>query len=152
RALGQPTGSAIYFAVDFDARRQALLPIDQYFRGIAAGFAAASGGNAEYKVGVYGSGAVCDALKGTGLAQYSWLSNATAWDGALVYEGWDIRQGGRLEALSFNHDTDEAREEYGGFRLAADDRAAPSDGGARSDVVAPRGPQEGQWLTAATTQ
>ena len=61
RAVGQPAGSAIYFAVDFNA--QLLEPIDEYFHGIAAGMAAASGGNAGYAIGVYGSGAVCDELK-----------------------------------------------------------------------------------------
>jgi hypothetical protein len=36
-AVGQPAGSAIYFAVDFNAPSQSLRPINQYFRGIAAG-------------------------------------------------------------------------------------------------------------------
>ncbi len=151
RAVAQPAGSAIYFAIDFDARSQALAVVDQYFRGIAAGFATASGGKAEYKVGVYGSGAVCDAVKRAGLAQYSWLSNSIAWAGVLGYDGWNIRQGRRLAELSFNHDSDEARDEYGGFRLADHDLAVPRDSVARSDVIAPRAPQEGQWLTTAIT-
>ncbi len=44
RAIGQPAGSAIYFAVDFNARGQLLDDIDAYFRGIAAGLAMAGGG------------------------------------------------------------------------------------------------------------
>ncbi len=123
RAVGQPAGSAIYFAVDFNA--QALAPIEQYFRGIAAGLAAASGGGAEYRVGVYGSGAVCGAVKEAGLAQYSWLSNSIAWAGSLDYNDWNIRQGDRSAVLSFNHDSDEARDEYGGFRIADYAIAAP---------------------------
>ncbi|HJU20613.1 MAG TPA: glycoside hydrolase domain-containing protein [Stellaceae bacterium] len=126
KAVGQPAGSAIYFAIDFDA--QALDPIDQYFRGIAAGLAAASGGAAEYKVGVYGSGTVCEAVRQAGLAQYSWLSNSIAWAGSLNYNDWNIRQGGRLAGLSFNHDADEARDDYGGFRLAQSEIAAPYAG------------------------
>src|SRR5438128_2278993 len=63
KAVGQPAGSAIYFAVDFDARGADIIPVDQYFRGITSGLAAASGGKSDYKVGVYGSGAVCDSLK-----------------------------------------------------------------------------------------
>ena len=63
KGVGQPPGSAIYFAVDFDATVADIYPIDQYFRGITAGLAASSGGTSEYKVGVYGSGAVCDAVK-----------------------------------------------------------------------------------------
>jgi Rv2525c-like, glycoside hydrolase-like domain len=117
RAIGQPAGSAIYFAVDFDAKSRLLASIDDYFRGIGAGLAAASGGSPDYTIGVYGSGAVCDALKRAGLAQYSWLSHSIAWTGSIGYEDWNIRQGGRLPELSFNHDADEARDEYGAFRV-----------------------------------
>jgi hypothetical protein len=127
-----------------------LEPVDRYFRGIEASLAAQGGGIAEYKVGVYGSGAACDAVRQAGLAQYSWLSNSTAWAGSLSYDGWDIRQGERLADLSFNHDSDEARSEYGGFRLANYDIAAPYDGVAAGDIV-PQARQEGRWLTTAIT-
>jgi len=117
KAVGQPAGSAIYFAVDFDATGADMDPIDQYFRGITAGLAASNGGTSEYKVGVYGSGAVCDSVKRTGLAQYAWLSNSTAWAGRS-FAGWNIRQGRPYANLGFNHDSNEARDDYGGFRLA----------------------------------
>jgi hypothetical protein len=114
KAIGQPAGSAIYFAIDFNAHE--LEPAKEYFRGIAAGLTAASGGRAEYKVGVYGSGAVCDAIKRAGLARYSWLTKATSWDGSLDYDDWNIKQGEALP-FSFDNDSDEARGDYGGFRL-----------------------------------
>ena len=139
RAIGQPAGSAIYFAVDFNA--QWLFPIDQYFHGIAAGLDAANGGHPGYAVGVYGSGLVCDALKRSGLARYCWLSNAFAWDGSTEYEEWDIRQGAPSPELSFNQDADEARDEYGAFQVAAAGAATPS---AVGDLTASRAPQEGQ--------
>jgi len=119
KAVGQPGGSAIYFAVDFDARGADIVPIDQYFRGITNGLAAAGAGRPEYKVGVYGSGAVCESLKGRGLAQYAWLTNSTAWAGTMNYADWNIRQGRPYATLGFiNHDSNEARDDYGGFRLA----------------------------------
>ena len=114
KAIGQPAGSAIYFAIDFNAHE--LEPAKEYFRGIAAGLTAASGGRAEYKVGVYGSGAVCDAIKRAGLARYSWLTKATSWDGSLDYNDWNIKQGEALP-FSFDNDSDEVRGDYGGFRL-----------------------------------
>jgi glycoside hydrolase-like protein len=148
RAVGQPAGSAIYFAVDFNAPLQTLAGIDDYFRGVAAGFAAASGGNADYRIGVYGSGAVCDAVKRTGLAQYSWLSSSIAWTDSTSYEDWNIRQGTRSAELSFNHDSDEGREEYGAFRLAS--HSGSSDNPPRPhDVGAPPAPQGGQPLVSA---
>jgi glycoside hydrolase-like protein len=118
RAVGQPAGSAIYFAVDFNAGDSDIAgPIDQYFRGIAAGLTAAAGHRPEYKVGVYGSGAVCEYLKHMRLAQYAWLSNSTAWYGYGAFRDWNIRQGGRSPSLSFSQDSNEARGDYGGFRI-----------------------------------
>jgi hypothetical protein len=146
RAVGQPAGSAIYFAVDFNA--QLLEPIDEYFRGIAAGLGAASGGNAYYAVGVYGSGAVCDEMKRNGLAQYCWLSNSIAWTNSIGYQDWNIRQSGRLPELSFNHDGDEARDEYGGFQVADNGVAASSYNAAvPRNLVAPQTPQDRQSPT-----
>jgi hypothetical protein len=114
KAVGQPAGSAIYFAIDFNARE--LEPAKEYFRGIVAGLTAAGGGRAEYDVGVYGSGAVCDAIKRAGLARYTWLTKATSWDGSLDYNDWNIKQGEALP-FSFDNDSDEAKGDYGGFRL-----------------------------------
>src|SRR5215472_7708544 len=121
RAVGQPLGSAIYFAVDFNARGAALYGVDQYFRGVNAGLAAAGGGRPPYRVGVYGSGAVCASVKSAGLAQYAWLSGSTSWDGTAGYTGWSIKQaaaGARFGNLSFDHDANDAVGDYGGFRLA----------------------------------
>jgi Domain of unknown function (DUF1906) len=148
RAVGQPAGSAIYFAVDFNARSAAFLPIDEYFRGVNAGLAAASGGHAIYAVGVYGSGAVCDAMKREGLVQYAWLSNSIAWEGSIGYEDWNIRQGFRSPALSFNHDFDEAKGDYGGFQVA-NIAAAPYAGVMGGNVTAPQTPPAGRALTTA---
>jgi hypothetical protein len=122
RTVGQPPGSAIYFAVDFNARDSALYQVEQYFRGVYAGLAAAGGGRPEYRIGVYGSGAVCATLKGAGLAQYAWLSGSTAWEGTSGYSGWNIRQaaaGAKFAHLSFNHDANEAKNDYGGFQLGS---------------------------------
>jgi hypothetical protein len=61
---------------------------------------------------------VCDAVKRAGLAQYAWLSNSTGWAGRS-FAGWNIRQGRPYAHLGFiNHDSNEARDDYGGFRLA----------------------------------
>jgi hypothetical protein len=132
-AVGQPAGSAIYFAVDFNA--QEIEPIEQYFRGVAAGFTATSDGRVAYKIGVYGSGDVCDAIKQAGLAQYSWLSNSISWTGSLDYDDWNIRQGDPMTELSFNHDSDEARDDYGGFRVAGDNIATPDAGAGRPTIT-----------------
>lgn len=121
KAIGQPAGSAIYFAVDFNAQAADITgPVDQYFRGIVAGLAAAAQRAPQYRVGVYGSGAVCGYLKGARLAEYAWLSNSTAWAGYSSFTGWNIRQGERSPSLSFSQDSNEARGEYGGFQIASE--------------------------------
>ena len=136
KAVGQSAGSAIYFAVDYNATSGDISgPIDQYFRGVATGLAAAGNGRSEYKVGVYGSGAVCDAIRRAGLAQYAWLTNSTSWADTLSYDDWNIRQGGHFSVLSFDHDSDEAKDDYGGFRVATVD--APPIAPVMTTVAAP---------------
>jgi hypothetical protein len=118
RGIGQPAGSAIYFAVDFHANDADLPAVLDYFRGVSAGLAAASGGTAGYAVGVYGSGPVCDAVRRARLARYSWLSNSINWDEASTYDDWNIMQGRSLPGLSFNNDWDQTRDsDYGAFQV-----------------------------------
>lgn len=121
KAIGQPAGSAIYFAVDYNAPQPDISgPIDRYFRGVHAGLAAAAAGRApEYRVGVYGSGAVCDYMKRVRLAQYAWLSGSTAWSGYGSFADWNIRQNRRSASLSFNHTANDARGDYGAFKVTA---------------------------------
>lgn len=93
--IGQPAGSTIYFAVDFDASpseiRTRILP---YFQGIADAFAHLSG-EGPYDVGVYGSGAVCKTMLDAGLARRAWLAQSTGWTGfqSFLDSGrWALRQ------------------------------------------------------------
>lgn len=84
--IGQPDGSAIYFAVDYDASANDIVnPISDYFRGIQKAFQAASVDQPSYKVGVYGSGDCCDSLLKNHLAQLSWLSQSTGFSGSVKY-------------------------------------------------------------------
>lgn len=122
RGVGQPAGSAIYFAVDFHAQDADLAAVADYFRGVNAGLAAAAGGSAPYAVGVYGSGPVCDAVRRAGLARYSWLSNSIKWDDASDYDDWNIMQGKALPGLSFDNDADQARDDDGAFQVAGNGR------------------------------
>lgn len=65
--VGQPVGSAIYFAVDFDAQSKDMPCIIDYFTAVKENLK-------EYKVGVYGSYAVVNALKGK--VDYYWQTYA----------------------------------------------------------------------------
>jgi peptidoglycan hydrolase-like protein with peptidoglycan-binding domain len=118
RAVGQPIGSAIYFAADFHARYYDLASVVDYFRGVHAGLTTAGAGAEVYAIGVYGSAPVCNAVRTAGLARYSWLSNSITWDDGADYEDWNIMQGASLPGLSVNNDSDQARSNYGAFEVA----------------------------------
>ena len=107
KEIEQPAGSAVYFAVDFDASaaeiRTAIIP---YFRGVARAFAE-DNGLPVYRVGVYGSGAVCAAVLDAGLAELAWLSCSTGWSGSRAFLAsgrWTLKQ--RLPALIAGLDAD----------------------------------------------
>ncbi|APW37983.1 hypothetical protein RD110_12915 [Rhodoferax koreense] len=91
--VGQPSGSAIYFAVDtdFSAKqiRDVVLP---YFKGVHAALDAASGGSSHFRVGVYGSGLTCRLLRQAGLVDLAWLAEATGWAESKTFTDWDIKQ------------------------------------------------------------
>jgi hypothetical protein len=84
--IGQPPGSAIYFAVDYNAAQDDIDgPISSYFTGVHAGLFAAGGGQLLYQVGVYGSGLCCRRVRERGAAAFSWLSQSTAFAGSADY-------------------------------------------------------------------
>lgn len=85
--IGQPLGSAIYFAVDYDPTQEDIDgPVSNYFTGVRAGLYAAAGtGQMPYEVGVYGSGLCCAAMTERDMASFSWLSQSTGFTGSKSY-------------------------------------------------------------------
>lgn len=86
--IGQPSGSAIYFAAPDVAE------IDdaacRYFEGVNQAFGAADASERRYQIGVYGSSACCAAMLGRGLATVAWLAKEDGNDGA----GFSLKQQG----------------------------------------------------------
>jgi len=81
-AIGQPSGSAIYFSVDFDATSAEIEnQVAPFFAGIKRAFADESGGQVDYRVGAYGSGAVCSSLTNKGLIDLTWLAMSRGFRG-----------------------------------------------------------------------
>jgi peptidoglycan hydrolase-like protein with peptidoglycan-binding domain len=76
-AVGQPAGSTIYFAADFDPTPTQLSgPMTDHFQAVARTFSAAP---TQYAVGVYGSGLACSTIRDAGLAAFTWLSGSTGY-------------------------------------------------------------------------
>ncbi|MFK3738901.1 DUF1906 domain-containing protein [Massilia sp. TN1-12] len=84
--IGQPYGSAIYFAVDYDPTQADIDgAISNYFTGVRAALYVAAEGQPSYRVGVYGSGLCCGTLVERGMASLSWLSQSTGYAGSRQY-------------------------------------------------------------------
>lgn len=95
--IGQPFDSAIYFSVNFNAFNIDLQNyIIPYFKGIKQAFHdARTNEESTYRIGVYGSGLVINALKDQGICQYVWLSMNSNFNGtqeALEENKFDLRQ------------------------------------------------------------
>ena len=71
RLIGQIPGTAIYFAVDFDAGNEHFDTIEAYLRAAAAAVCPAG-----YEVGVYGSCAVIEEMARRGAAKHFWQTYA----------------------------------------------------------------------------
>ena len=97
--IGQPAGSTIYFGIDTDAdprkgKDEIKKRVIPYFEGIAEAFARNTG-DLNYVAGVYGSGAVCQALLDAGLVKMTWLAQSTGWAGYqkfLASRQWNLLQ------------------------------------------------------------
>jgi hypothetical protein len=80
-ALGAPNGTCVYFACDTDFSpaqiRSLVIP---YFAEVRKALA-----DGYFRVGVYGSGAVCAAVRAANLADLSWEAGSKGWTG---YSDW----------------------------------------------------------------
>lgn len=138
---GQPQGSAIYFAVDFDATASELRDgIGDYFRAVNLALAG------RYRVGAYGSGLVLATLRQWKMAELFWLADAGGWQGTHGYRGpAQLRQGlpTRIAGLMVDPDI-AAAGDFGQWMVGrAVDKAANRSGAA----AAPAGEQKGSAAT-----
>ena len=125
--IGQPTGSGIYFSVDFDANiTQINQRIAPFFKGVRRAFSQESAGGGSYRVGVYGSGLVASTLTAKGLIELTWLAMSRGFSGtkaALQAGEFHLAQVPPEKILcgldvDFN-DPNPARPDFGAFTLAA---------------------------------
>jgi Domain of unknown function (DUF1906)/Bacterial SH3 domain len=127
-SIGQPGGSAIYFAVDFDASSDQIENnIAPYFEGVKRAFDEESEGAPEYRVGAYGSGLVCSTLTNKGLIDFIWLAMSRGFSGtreALTAGEFHLAQRAPAATLcglgvDFN-DPNPARPDFVTFTLSDD--------------------------------
>jgi len=128
QVIGQPAGSAIYFGADIDATpNQISNCIQPYFEGVAAAMTAANG-LPIYQIGIYGSGASCDAILTAQLARYAWLAQSTGWQdyqNFLQSNRWSLLQGMPADVGELNCDPNTSNGDFGDFFLANVVAASP---------------------------
>jgi uncharacterized protein (TIGR02594 family) len=126
KGLGQPEGSAIYFAVDSDPfRAGAPAAVAAYFAAVRKAL------GTRYRVGVHGSGTVGARMADLGHADLIWLAGARGWSGArdlLATDRWALfrRVIERTDPAGFawsGHEVSPAHPDFGQFRLGV---AAPA--------------------------
>jgi hypothetical protein len=105
QACGQPYGTCIYFAVDFDASQSQIISgIIPYFRAVNEIL------NGHYTVGVYGSGLVCSQLDAAELVTYDFLAGAMGWQGSRAYSNahlTEIEQSVNVDPWGFGFPIDQ---------------------------------------------
>lgn len=117
RIIGQPKGSMIYFAVDFDADDETIKSrIIPYFHGVREEVAAAG---SPYRIGVYGSGLTCGTLLDQKLVDLAWLAQSTGWRKYEAFKAsrrWALLQKPATHVCSIEVDFDEASvADFGAF-------------------------------------
>lgn len=111
RSCGQPEGTGIYFAVDFDAAPGHVDGgIVNYFDAVRTGL------TGKYRLGAYGSGYVIGTLRKRGMIALQWLAQSRGWRGTVGFHGADITQGPPSTIAGISLDTDEAVAECGQWR------------------------------------
>ncbi|HLK59377.1 MAG TPA: DUF1906 domain-containing protein [Chthonomonadaceae bacterium] len=117
--VGQPKGTPIYFAVDYDASVTDGR-VQSYFQGVRDCFQEAGPiDENNYFVGVYGSGATCQHLTQIGFVSYTWLAVATGWGG---YDAWkdqaNLVQGSEITLFGMDCDENTSNGDAGGWKIA----------------------------------
>lgn len=152
-ALGQPAGTPIYFAVDYDASQADInAPIAAYFQGVNDAFAATGAGSPAYSIGVYGSGLVCSSIMAASFATKSWLAAPPAWQGSAGYTGWSIKQGIERTLCGQRLDPDVSQGSYGGFQVAATTMAFAASTPTTAPAPFDAAPDTAQQAQAVITQ
>lgn len=112
KALGQPAGSAIYFAVDCDVSSSDISSgVVPYFQSVNAAIGGA------YAIGVYGSGLTCTTLLDAKLATYAWLTCSMGFQGSKTFTRWNVKQSDEKTICGIDVDPDVAIEDFGQFTI-----------------------------------
>lgn len=135
-SIGQPAGSALYFAVDFDCNaaqfQQRVVPHFEAIREVNLGGQFAK----QFAIGAYGNGLVLRRLLAQGLCDFAWLSQSLGHAESREFKAsndWTLFQHLPSSLCGIGVDVDElnpaAAGGFGAFGDLDPPQAAPADGG-----------------------
>ncbi len=111
--VGQPKGTPIYLAVDYDVTTADLDSVSGYFCAARVRLLAAG-----YTVGCYGSGKVLQHLTGQGVIEYSWLTQSKSFRGYQDFLAKaNIVQGYEHSVFGLDIDEDTSAGAGGGWKV-----------------------------------
>lgn len=149
-AVGQPEGSAIYFALEhlphgYDVEH--LPGIRNYVDAVRAELAE------RWKLGLYSDGIVLATMLDEHRCDYTWLSASSSFPGSKAFyksNRWSLFQQVpvNLDWDGLSIDTNEAKSDFGAFKVGHSAVIAPG-GTSNDDPAAPVGLPEGMTLDAA---
>jgi Uncharacterized protein conserved in bacteria (DUF2272)/Domain of unknown function (DUF1906) len=140
--VGQPEGSAIYFALEHlpsGYTKKDIKGIRKYITGVRSVL------DGHYKIGVYSDGIVCRSLLDEGLCEFTWLSASSSFEGSKQFYDsgdWSLAQKTPIDQDwdGISVDVNETSGDFGSFtsltgaktkptaaKLAADVHAADAD-------------------------
>ena len=129
--IGQPAGTAIYFAVDFDCNEA------QFENNVIPHFKAINEMNEsgafskQFVIGAYGNGLVLSGLLEKELCRFAWLSQSMGHRGSKQFKAsgqWTLAQRLPSTLCSLDVDVDDANGSFGAFDDLDPIQAAGADG------------------------
>jgi Domain of unknown function (DUF1906)/D-alanyl-D-alanine carboxypeptidase len=139
-AVGQPKGSAIYFALDSNLVAADVADAKAYFDGVTS----VIGG--EFEIGVYSDGTICKAMLDANICKFAWLSASRGYDGSKVFyasEAWSLAQDPKINQplAGIRVDYNESNGVFGAFvvgeAVVAAAAVAPAAAAAAQAVAPP---------------
>lgn len=120
RTIGQPEGSAIYFALEHlpHGYAQSHVPgTKRYIEGVRQAI------DGHYAVGVYSNGVVLEAMLDASLCEFAWLSASRAFEGSKAFYAsrrWVLAQDPKVDQNwgGLSVDVNEVQGSFGAFRVA----------------------------------
>ncbi len=146
RTVGQPEGSAIYFALEHlpNGYDKTHVPgTKRYIEGVRQVL------DKSYVVGVYSNGVILSAMLDAGLCEFTWLSASRAFEGSKDFyksKRWTLAQDPKVDQNwgGLSVDVNEVQGGFGAFRVAVDAVTEALAGGAEFS-----GEPVACWLTTA---